>query len=131
VIYRCTYRSDDDWNKFLQHFNLTMRCTLKQYNRLDLFNSYAPTVLEDKDFDGATTSAIHGHFNKWVVTASERKQGILWKEAQNTKSPWNNFCIMVDEGALQSVLSILVPNDPAPGRAILNKTTYIILVNWK
>ncbi|KAL4976300.1 hypothetical protein BDW66DRAFT_135592 [Aspergillus desertorum] len=29
MVYRCTYRSDDDWNEFLRRLNLTVRRTLK------------------------------------------------------------------------------------------------------
>ncbi|KAL4971363.1 hypothetical protein BDW66DRAFT_155730 [Aspergillus desertorum] len=101
------------------------------YNGLDLFDSYAPTVLEDEDFDWQLSRPFAAILNDWVVAASEREQGIPRKEAQNAKSPRYNFCIMVDEEALRPVLSIPAPDDPVPGRPMLNKTTYVILANRK
>ncbi|KAL4903352.1 hypothetical protein BDW74DRAFT_168904 [Aspergillus multicolor] len=130
VIYRCTYKSDTDWNEFLRRVNFTVRRTLEEYNGLDMMDSYEPIVMEDKDFDGAITSAIRDHFKQWVVTACEREQGIPWKLAQNAKSPRYNFCIMVDEEALQSVLSTSAPDNPT-GHAEINKTAYVKLVNRK
>ncbi|KAL4774451.1 hypothetical protein BDW60DRAFT_181244 [Aspergillus nidulans var. acristatus] len=76
-----------------------------------------------------TTLAIHYHFKQWITTASEQEQGVPWEEAQMALLPRYKFCVMVDEEALQSVLSIPAPDDP--GQTYFNKTAYVILVNRK
>ncbi|KAL4941173.1 hypothetical protein BDV06DRAFT_223401 [Aspergillus oleicola] len=100
IIYRCTCKSDSDWEGFLRCLNFCVRDTLEYYNGLDILDSYAQTVLEDKAFNGAAISAIRDHFNQRVLTASEREQGIPWEEAQFARSPRCKICIMVDEEAL-------------------------------
>lgn len=78
--------------------------TLKQHNGLDLLELFAPTVLEDTRFDGATTSTVREHFKQWVVTACQEEQGIAWQDAQYAQFPRYKYCLMIDEEAIQSVL---------------------------
>ncbi|KAL4815674.1 hypothetical protein BDW67DRAFT_185676 [Aspergillus spinulosporus] len=111
LIYRCTYKRDTDWAEFLRRLNFCVRDTLERYNGLDLLESYAPIVLQDKAFDG-TTLAIRDHFKQWVTTASEQEQGVPWEEAQRAELPRYKFCVVVDEEVLQSVFSIPAPDDP-------------------
>src|SRR6202034_3033708 len=43
VIYRCTYESDDDWDRFMG-LRDQIRCTLEIYNGLDMMDSLSVTV---------------------------------------------------------------------------------------
>lgn len=38
---------------------------LEFYCGLDLLNTFAPTVLEDHSFEGATVATLREHFNQW------------------------------------------------------------------
>jgi hypothetical protein len=76
VVYRCTYESDDDWDKFMECLKHEIEGTLKLCNGLDMMVSLRITVLEDKSkFDGASDSVIREHFKHWVATAPQEEQG--------------------------------------------------------
>ncbi|OOO12854.1 Peptidoglycan-binding lysin domain-containing protein [Aspergillus oryzae] len=94
VIYRCTYRSDSDWNRFMTRLLSHVTEYLEFYNGLDLLDSFAPTVFEDQSFDGATTTLLRKHFQEWlqqhrkwsrqmIILASHNRVGIAsssWSE---------------------------------------------------
>ncbi|KAF7168680.1 hypothetical protein CNMCM6106_003798 [Aspergillus hiratsukae] len=123
VIYRCTYKSDSDWEEFMRRFLWQVTDKLEFYNGLDMLQSFAPTVLEDKSlFDGANTSVIREHFKQWVVTACQQEQGISPEKLEYAESGRYRFCLMVNEEALQSVLN-------APPEDDVNRTGYVVLVN--
>ncbi|KAE8150568.1 hypothetical protein BDV25DRAFT_154185 [Aspergillus avenaceus] len=124
VIYRCTYESDSDWEKFMSRFLYHITDNLEFYNGLDLLDNFAPTVFEDRSFDGADTASLRKHFQEWAVTAPQEEQG-----ADRSRVPdagRYRFFIMVDQEALESVLN-------APDPASVNKTGFVRLVNglWK
>ncbi|KAL3477053.1 hypothetical protein BJX99DRAFT_226643 [Aspergillus californicus] len=104
VIYRCTYTSDSDCDEFMRRLRFCVTETLNQHNGLDVLESFAPTVLEDTRFGGATTSTVREHFKRWVVTACQEEQGIAWRDAQYAQSPRYRYCLMIGEEAMQSVL---------------------------
>ncbi|RHZ45198.1 uncharacterized protein CDV56_101928 [Aspergillus thermomutatus] len=59
VTYRWTYASDSDWAEFMRRMNCCVRQSLTADNSPDLFDSFAPTVLQNKEaFDRASTTAI-------------------------------------------------------------------------
>lgn len=108
VIYRCTYKSDADWAKFMTLLREKTLRNLKGYNGLDLLNQFSPTVFDDPSFEGATAATLRAHFNQWAVTASE------YEKSQQIKGPCvrssrYRFFVMVDQEALESVLNC--PND--------------------
>ncbi|RDW74282.1 uncharacterized protein DSM5745_06944 [Aspergillus mulundensis] len=104
VIYRCTYTSGSDWDELMRRLRFCVTETLKQHNGLDLLGSFAPTVLEDARFDGASTSTVREHFKQWVVAACQEEQGVPWQDAQYAQSPRYRYCLMVDQEAMRSVL---------------------------
>jgi hypothetical protein len=62
VIYRCTYQSNSDWEKSMTRFLYHATEALEFGSGLDLLDSFAPTVLEDRSFDGANTALLRKHF---------------------------------------------------------------------
>ncbi|KAJ5135292.1 uncharacterized protein N7515_004570 [Penicillium bovifimosum] len=105
VIYRCTYRSDSEWEEFIVRIHKRVEEYLGYYNGLDLVGSFAPTVLEDRSFEGATVISLREKFNEWAVTAIKEEQGIDPSHLWHLKNGRYRFFIMVDQEALDSVLS--------------------------
>ncbi|KAF7136733.1 hypothetical protein CNMCM5793_006051 [Aspergillus hiratsukae] len=127
VIYRCTYKSDSDWEEFMRRFLHHVRDTLEYYDGLDMLDSFVPTVMDDKTrLDGATASIVRDYFNQWARTACETEQGVPFDRAQWAHTARYRLCIMVDEEALQSVLDI-----PLEDLDAYNETGYVILVNGR
>lgn len=126
VLYRFTYKSDSDWEEFMRRYLDAVRSRLESANGLDLLNSFAPTILEDRRFDGASSFTIRDHFEQWVTTAAPAEQGISTEDLRFKEGGRYKFCLMVDEEALQSILN--VPLDRG-----YQDTGYVILVDgeWK
>lgn len=120
VVYRCTYQSDSDWETFMTWFLYHVTKSLEHYNGLDLLDSFAPTILEDESFNGATTTFLRNHFQKWAATAPQIEQGTDYSPFP--ASGRYRFFIMVDPEALESVLSI-----PNPHFSV--RTGFVRLVN--
>lgn len=49
---------------------------LGYYNGLDLLGSFAPKILDDRSFEGATIISLREKFNEWAMTAVIEEQGI-------------------------------------------------------
>ncbi|RAK81188.1 uncharacterized protein BO72DRAFT_444735 [Aspergillus fijiensis CBS 313.89] len=126
VIYRCTYKSDADWEEFMSRLLYQVRSPLEEYyDGLDILDSFRPTVMDDPTrFDGATPDAIREHFNEWAPAACESEQGILPTDVGHRCIARYGLCIMVDEEALRSVLAI--PREDLDGS---NRTGFVILVH--
>ncbi|RHZ45543.1 uncharacterized protein CDV56_102885 [Aspergillus thermomutatus] len=124
VIYRCTYKSDADWDEFMRRLHWRIRDVLEFYQGLDLMDSLGLTVLEDRSlFDGATTSTVRNHFRQWAETAVEAEQGV---GACQRRSQRYRYCIQVDEEALDSV----VHKVPAPWEEICcNNVGYVNFID--
>src|SRR5436305_4047404 len=102
VIYRCTYDSDDDWNKFMEHLRHHIRQALEVYNGLDMMDSLSLTVIEDRSIlDDASTSFVREHFKQWAATAPEQEQG---EGIGPGLSQRYRYCIQVDDAALESII---------------------------
>ncbi|KAJ5150890.1 uncharacterized protein N7482_010142 [Penicillium canariense] len=129
VIYRCTYKSDSDWEEFMRRLLYHVRETLYCNDGLDMLDSFVPTVVDDKRrFDGVPASIVRDYFKRWARTACETEQGVPFARAQSAYTARYKSCIMVDEEALQSVLDI--PPEKVDGPS---STGFVILVNgmWK
>ncbi|OJZ91506.1 hypothetical protein ASPFODRAFT_38617 [Aspergillus luchuensis CBS 106.47] len=105
VIYRCTYQSDSDWEKLMIRFHKRVKIYLQYYNGLDLLARFTPTVLEDRSFEGTTVASLRDKFNEWAVTAVKKEQGIDPSHLWHLKNGRYRFFIMVDQEALDSILS--------------------------
>lgn len=109
VIYRCTYENDSDWYKFMTLLRNKTINNLKAYNGLDLLNEFAPTVLENRQFEGASATSLSLHFREWAANAMYEEQVITPSEGVYVQSARYRFFVMVDQEALKSVLS--APDD--------------------
>jgi hypothetical protein len=103
VIYRCTYRNDSDWEKFLARFLSSVRESLEFYSGLDLLDTFNPTVFEDLSFEGATVTTLREHFHQWKKTALKEEQGV--SEDYIPESGRYRFFVNVDQEAMETVLS--------------------------
>lgn len=102
VIYRCTYQNDKEWAEFMHRLRYHNEKTLRFDNALDMQSSLDYQVLEDRDqFDNAHPSAVLEHFTEWAATAPQQEQG---EGAHAARSQRYNYCLHIDQEALQSVL---------------------------
>lgn len=125
--YRTTYKSDSDWEEFLRRFLARVRHTLACYDGLDMWDSFRPTVIEDKSrFDGATPALVREAFKEWAATACETEEGVIYERAEWAFTARYRLCVMVDEEALQSVLDI-----PAEKLHDYNDTGFVVLINGR
>lgn len=96
---------------------------LEYDNGLDMLDSFAPTVIQDRAaFEGATTAALREHFvNTWVPSAfSVENPGLDMDILPNAEAGRYRFFIMVDEESLRSVLDATEDG--------INKTGFVRLV---
>lgn len=107
VIFCCTYQNDYDWEKFIARFLRPVPEFLQYYNGLDLLDKFAPMVLENRSFEGATIAVLRDHLNQWATTALQKEQGI--QSIHRGEGDRHHSFIMVDEESLKSVLS--APDD--------------------
>ncbi|KAJ5781034.1 hypothetical protein N7457_006194 [Penicillium paradoxum] len=126
VLYRCTYKSDSDWEKFMQRYLEPITRVLTDGNGADILARFAPTVFEDPSFEGASSFTIRDHFNKWATTAPQEEQGVSAEEAQQKLSGRYKFCIMADEECVQSVL-----NAPASDSSDASAFVRLVYGGWK
>ena len=104
VIYRCTYESDVEWEKFMEHMVDAVRFALQVHNGLDLLDNLEMTVISDRwTLDHASTSVVREQFKRWVETAPQQEQGTGRGPARSQRY---SYCIQVDEIALRSVLTL-------------------------
>ncbi|KAJ6113573.1 hypothetical protein N7523_006890 [Penicillium sp. IBT 18751x] len=75
VTCRRTNQSNFDWEKSLSRFLSAVPGYLEVYRELDLLDTFAPTVLEDPFFEGATIATLREDFNQWVKTSFKKYQG--------------------------------------------------------
>lgn len=126
VIYRCTYQNDSNWEDFMTRLYDSVKEQLNYYNGLDLLDSFAPTVIEDPAFTGATTAVLREHFKQWAPDAFQRENPDLPLDSLPALGSGRyRFFIMVDQESLESVL-----NEPKPK---YNNRGYVRLVqaNWE
>lgn len=101
--------------------------TVKEYlelcNGLDMLDSFAPSVIQDRSaFEGATTATLREHFvNTWVPSAFPGENpGLDMDVLSGVEAGRYRFFIMVDEESLRSVLDATVDG--------INRTGFVRLV---
>jgi hypothetical protein len=100
VIFRCTYDSDEDWDKFMDYMRRALRKALERNGGLDLLDSCSITVIEDEEtLDDASTAFVREEFKKWCCSAPQQEQG-----TGPTRSQRYQFYIQIEEESLHSVL---------------------------
>ena len=59
IVYRCTYESDDEWVRFMQYLNTSVRTGLERDGDGDLFDRIDWQVQDDQEqFDRAASSKL-------------------------------------------------------------------------
>ncbi|KAG9604934.1 hypothetical protein KCU77_g3822, partial [Aureobasidium melanogenum] len=118
VIYRCTYSSDRDWADLMSRLGFYIQESLQQQNGLDMMESLDYYVLEDKAlFDAAKPATVREHFRQRVRDAPQHERSVPAMRSQRY-----NFCVYIDEDALQSIVS----GPPPPGDEL--DTGYVNLI---
>ncbi|KAG9664798.1 hypothetical protein KCU98_g4624, partial [Aureobasidium melanogenum] len=118
AIYRCTYSSDRDRADLMLRPSFYIQESLQEHNGLDMMESLNYQVLEDEAlFDAAKPATVREHFRQWGQDAPQREQGVAAMRSQRY-----NFCVHIDEEALQSIIS----GPPPPGDGL--GTGYVNLV---
>ncbi|KAH0170964.1 hypothetical protein KCU67_g2393, partial [Aureobasidium melanogenum] len=116
VIYRCTHLSNRDWADFMSRLGLYIQESLQKHNGLDMIAGLDYHVFEDRALlDAAEPASVREHFRQWVQDASQREQGIPAMRSQQY-----NFCIHVDEEAMQSIISGPPPSGDELGAGYVN-----------
>ncbi|KAG9692004.1 hypothetical protein KCU95_g7615, partial [Aureobasidium melanogenum] len=116
VIYRCTYSSDRDWADFMSRLSFYIQQSLQEHNGHDMMESLDYQVFEDRAlFDAAEPATVREHFRQWVQDAPQREQAVPAMRSQRY-----NFCVHVDEEALQSIISGPSPPGDELGTGYVN-----------
>ncbi|RAK90370.1 muramidase [Aspergillus costaricaensis CBS 115574] len=112
--------------KLMIRFYKRVEKYLQYYNGLDLLARFTPTVLEDRSFEGMTVASLRDKFNKWAVTAvkEEQEQEIDPRHLWHLKNGRYRFFIMIDQEALESILS-------APDNDIHGGFVRLVNAEWK
>ncbi|KAF2221332.1 hypothetical protein BDZ85DRAFT_15743 [Elsinoe ampelina] len=105
TIYRCTYASDEDWEKMMDKMKAGVEepsdNPLSHFPRL-LSNTLTYTVVEDSALEGAGREEIFKRFGAWVDSEP-------WKIEQPSEcagtSARYDICIWIDEASLKSILN--------------------------
>ncbi|PSK58682.1 hypothetical protein B9Z65_6697 [Elsinoe australis] len=122
VIYRCTYKSDDEWSRFLQILNATVREALEAEDEVEdegyvgLMDTLDWSVQEDLELEGARKHEVRRRFRQWA------------SENSGSNSCRGKFCIMVDQACVDATLSAPAPPQyDREGKAFV----YIIDKAWR
>lgn len=82
TIYRTVYPSgisssfpENDWKEFLSRLDHAITKSLTAYNGLDMKDTLALTIFEDKDtLDGATTEQVREKFRAWIAEGAVARE---------------------------------------------------------
>lgn len=58
IVYRCTYASDDDWNRFMRYLGTTVRATLVKAELGDVLDRLDWNVQEDINLEEASFEEV-------------------------------------------------------------------------
>jgi hypothetical protein len=119
-IYRTTYASDSDWDRFMQTFHKTLAETFIKAHGNDKHMKYMQwRVVSDRArFDGATIEELRKHFLEWrdnggpVASEPQMTPGDQDMLIAVTRPKYEHF-IQVDQHSLKDVLS---QENPGYGR---------------
>ncbi|KAJ5114043.1 hypothetical protein N7456_002577 [Penicillium angulare] len=107
VIYRSTYKSNTEWEKFMHRLLADTTESLESMAGPGLLDNLALTIFEDLErFDNASTTVIRDHFKQWVSTAILVEQGpeIDTIPLRAIRSQRYRYCIQITQEMVDSVL---------------------------
>lgn len=112
VIYRCTYSSQEKWDKFMGLVKKHARDYFEEWRMDHVYDSLSWTIIEDADnLDGADIVKTSRRFKDWAD--SQGKQEMEGSEFSNTWGCWPrcNYFMHVDEESLESVVDAAKAKD--------------------
>jgi len=118
VIYRCTYSSQNKWDKFLSLIKEDAREYLENEKNQDLWESMEWSVVEDRELDGVDYKEARRKFDHWVRSELENQTEVdteTWMEPDcseeeifqyrlSEQPPRHQFFIFADEASVNSVV---------------------------
>jgi hypothetical protein len=109
VIYRCTYKDDQAWDRFKQIICESTRTIMQSSDAPEVANGLEWTFVEDRaTLDGASRSQLRERFRQWapqaIITEQPRDQARFNPNA-TFGVPRYHYFVQVDEQALESVLA--------------------------
>lgn len=107
VMYRCTYSSQEKWDKFVALAKQDARDYFERHGMEDLsvYDKMSWTIIEDAEtLDGASILDTSRKFREWVGTdRREEMQGSVFTDTWHY-APRYHYFIHVDEESLESVV---------------------------
>ncbi|KAF4550403.1 Hypothetical protein D9617_17g046710 [Elsinoe fawcettii] len=135
IIYRCAYKSDEEWSRFLQVLNDNVRESLEAEDEefLDLMDSLDWDVQNDPELENASKGEVRR--SAYALVNRPYPKLIIYRRFQrwatehsDLSSPRSNFCIMVDQDCIDATLSAPAPPDyDSEHKAFV----YLIDRNWR
>ncbi|KAJ4303910.1 hypothetical protein N0V88_001510 [Collariella sp. IMI 366227] len=108
VLFRCTYGSQEKWDKFLAHVQGHAREVFEKAGLMDVYAHMHWTILEDAAaLDGADILETTRRFVEWVDQGPgglELVDSVLGTTMAEANTPRYNFFFHVDEESLESVV---------------------------
>jgi hypothetical protein len=105
VIYRCTYRDDQAWNRFKQIVHTRTQDDMADSDAPEAADSLEWTFVDDRvTLDGASKDQLRARFKQWAAGAIVA-ENLRAEQNQTFGVPRYRYFVQVDEQALQSVLS--------------------------
>lgn len=105
VIFRCTYSSQEKWDKFVTLIKEHAYDYFEWRGMEDLYDSMAWTIIEDPEtLDGASIVEMSRKFGEWVEREGRQEmQGSIFTDTW-VYCPRYSFFMHVDEESLESVV---------------------------
>lgn len=103
VIYRSTYKDDEQWQDFMDRLQYWIESTSEEHNGTDLIPTLDVQVHEGPEYDGASPEVCQGYFLQWV-----RLQGIQEHGSLGLAQRYRYF-LHVDQEALESIVKEVEP----------------------
>jgi hypothetical protein len=115
VFYRCTYKSQEKWDKFMSIIQELAKEYLKKDKDQDLWENLKWTVIEDPKLDRADYMEVSRWFGEWVKTELTREEfknealvdgRTLDDYYSAVNFPRHEFFLYVDEEVLDSFVDL-------------------------
>jgi hypothetical protein len=131
IFYRCTYKDDNAWKRFMEIARQRAELNLEADKGIDIRKRLELTFREDRlSFDAATIDQVRDHFKSWVKQddPSHRLHTITEEQGDGASPILTSryvFAIHVDAESLHSV----VMEAPSPGKPDNGGIGYVNLVD--
>jgi hypothetical protein len=128
VIYRCTYKSNEEWALSMDHFRYYSRSTLRYDNALDMQTSLDHHVFEVVLVVYISTMPIPAQFASLSCSGRQPQQEQEQGEGKHPgRSQRYKYGIHADQDSLQSVINQPAPPADNPDNGFVNLVCLTIL----